>query len=148
MTSYKAAIGRTKLSAPGNYLNEQGLLVGRILDYGCGRGDLRKFLGDHIEQWDPHYFPTPRPKGKFDTVVLIYVLNVLSTPKRRQAIRAAQNYVRYGGNLFVAVRRDIKQEGKTSRGTSQFNVRMRLRSVVHKPSSFEIYQWTRAAAGT
>ncbi len=136
----KTAISRTRLSAPAAYLDEQGLLRRRILDFGCGRGDLARFLDDrNVYQWDPHHHPTT-PIGLFDTVVCIYVLNVLSPSPRRRALWAAKEYVRRGGCLYVAVRRDLQREGLTSAGTSQYNVVLRLPSLVRR-SRFEIYTW-------
>ncbi len=139
--SARTAIHRTKLSAPAAYLDEQGLLRRRVLDFGCGKGDIARFLDrPRVAQWDPHHHPAI-PRGLFDTVVCIYVLNVLSPPLRREALRSAKGYVRPGGCLYVAVRRDLKQEGITSVGTQQYNVKLRMPSLVRRSGSFEIYRW-------
>ncbi len=141
--SARTAIARTRLSAPAAYLDEQGLLRRRVLDFGCGRGDLGRFLEDrHVCQWDPHHHPTV-PRGLFDTVVCIYVLNVLPPPSRRDALRSAKEYVRPGGYLYVAVRRDLQREGITSTGTQQYNVKLRMPSLVRRSGSFEIYAWSK-----
>jgi ATP adenylyltransferase len=138
--SAKTAKARTRLSAPAAHLNEQGLLRGRVLDFGCGRGDLARFLdGPRVCQWDPHHHPAA-PRGLFDTVICIYVLNVLPPRQRSRALQAAKEYVRVGGSLYVAVRRDLEKEGLTASGTEQYNVKLRLPSLVHK-SRFEIYLW-------
>lgn len=131
------AIARRTLSAPAAYLLEQGLLVGRVLDFGCGRGDLAKFLDGDIEQYDPHYAPD-KPSGKFDVVVCNYVLNVMGWRRRKRALAEARSYVKPGGHLYVAVRRDIVREGATSKGTRQYTVKMRQPSLVCC-RNFEIY---------
>lgn len=136
----KTARARRSLSAPAELLLGRGLLEGRILDYGCGKGDLVKFLDGDIEQWDPHFHPT-LPKGKFDVVCCIYVLNVLRPQERRQALAKAKKYVRRDGHLYVAVRRDAFKEGPTSTGTEQYYVRLRMKSLAHCRGLFEIYEW-------
>jgi len=118
----------------------QDKLRGRILDFGCGRGDLDKFLEGTIEQWDPNWHPE-KPKGKFDTVVCIYVLNVLRPGPRRKALEDAKSYVCRGGRLYIAVRRDIKDDGPRGGGSEQFDVRLRLPSLFQKTGKFEIYEW-------
>ncbi len=136
------ARARSKLSAPAEYLLEHDLLAGRILDFGAGRGDLHTFLDGDIEQWDPEFHPW-LPAGKFDVVTCIYVLNVLRPQVRRGALAHAKQYVRSGGCLYVAVRRDAFDEGPTTRGTEQFHVRLRMKSLVHRKGAFEIYVWER-----
>ena len=76
MNSHKTAITRTKMSAPVKFLKGQGLLQGRTLDYGCGKG----FDADVLQcsKYDPHFSPE-LPKGKFDTIICNYVLNVIES---------------------------------------------------------------------
>lgn len=134
------ARSRRHLSAPAKELFERRLLEGRILDFGSGKGDLDKFLDGDIHEWDPNFHPR-RPRGKFDVVCCIYVLNVLRPAERRLALEDAREYVRPGGCLYVAVRRDPYDEGPTTKGTEQYHVRLRMRSLVHRRGSFEIYFW-------
>jgi len=140
VVSGKTAIHRQELSAPAEWLFQEGLLEGRILDFGCGHGDLARFLEGDIEQYDPNWFPE-KPEGKFDVVVCIYVLNTLRTRARRKALREAKSYVRHGGVLYVAVRRDVLIEGPRNGGTEQYQVDLRMKSLVRKPVRFEIYEW-------
>ena len=119
------------------------MLRGRILDFGCGRGDIGRFLDGDIEQWDPNWYPK-RPRGKFDTVTCIYVLNTLSGNVRESALKDAMSFVRKGGRLFVAVRRDVEKEGTTASGSEQYDVRLCLPSVMQKVGKFEIYEWRNA----
>ena len=134
------ARSRRTLSAPAAYLLDRDLLRGRILDFGSGKGDLAKFLDGDIEEWDPNFSPK-RPRGKFDVVCCIYVLNVLRPRERHHALSDAKGFVRRGGRLYAAVRRDIFCEGRTTKGTEQYNVRLPLVSLVHRAGSYEIYTW-------
>ena len=81
---YLTAIRRTRLSAPARYLLQHGLLKGRILDFGCGLGfdtdELRRQELD-VTGYDCYYRPE-YPEGKFDTIMCIYVLNVLELMHR------------------------------------------------------------------
>lgn len=132
MNSHKTAISRTKLSKPMTMFENTGLLLGRVLDYGCGKGKDVELLG--IEGYDPYFFPE-KPIGKFDTVTMNYVINTISDHRgRMDAIRGAWSYVDIGGMLIVtsrttteiynnAKRSDwVEQEGRgyiTSKGTFQ-----------------------------
>lgn|GEM_PF-1655310 len=136
--SFQTAISRTRLSAPSAYLLDQGLLKGRILDFGCGKGDLAKFLDGDIEEYDPHYAPK-RPRGKFDVVVCNYILNVLPEKDQRKALRDALSFLRKDGVLYVTVRRDLEKEATTTLGKRQFHVDLRMPSLVHRRGRFEIY---------
>jgi len=138
--SAKTAISRCRLSAPAEYLLDEGLLIGRILDYGCGKGDLKKFLDGDIVQWDPYYYPK-KPRGRFDTVVCIYVLNALSAHRRRNVLKHAKEYVKPGGCLYIAVRRDLEIEGRRRNGTEQHNIQLKLPSIARRSGGFEIYCW-------
>lgn len=141
LKSAKTARARRSLSAPAEYLLEHDLLAGRILDFGCGRGDLVKFLDGDIEQYDPNWHPK-KPRGKFDVVTCIYVLNVLRPVPRRTALAEAKAYVRRGGKLYVAVRRDIERDGERKWGTEQYNVKLNLPSLMKRSGNFEIYEWS------
>jgi len=119
------------------------MLEGRILDFGCGRGDIARFLEGDIEQWDPNWHPK-RPCGKFDTVTCVYVLNTLRKRARERALKDAMSFVRKGGRLYIAVRRDIEKDGATASGSEQYDVRLRLPSVIQRVGRFEIYEWRNA----
>ncbi len=84
--SHLTAIERSYLSFPAQFLLNQNLLQGKILDFGCGFGNDVKILrqkGCDITGYDPYYFPK-YPDTKFDTgamrfceVLKIRVLNHL-----------------------------------------------------------------------
>jgi len=120
--SYKTAITRKKLSVPMKYLNDKGLIQGRVLDYGCGKGSDAQKLG--MDKYDPHFFPKFRknaPIGGYDVVVCNYVLNVLENPHDRGNVeRRVMSFTKPGGISFITVRNDKKfLKGRTSKGTWQ-----------------------------
>jgi SAM-dependent methyltransferase len=104
-------------------LLKKELIEGRVLDFGCGRGFDADELG--FEKYDKHYFPK-KPKGKFDTVLCNYVLNVLPYAWQRQrVVEEAFSYLKCGGALFITVRRDKEAlKGWTGKGTWQGHVRL------------------------
>lgn len=148
----KTARARRKMSTVGMWLLKMGHLRGRVLDFGCGRGDLAEFIAafpgckpeshfpSEIYQWDPNWQPK-RPRGKFDTVACIYVLNVLPPAARKKALQDAQSFVRNGGRLYVAVRRDLDTEPNV--GPDQYSVKLgqSFRSIYRRSGKFEIYEW-------
>ena len=110
MNSHKTAISRNKISKPMAMFDDMGLLIGRVLDFGCGKGKDCEVL--KIEGYDPHFFPT-EPKGKFDVVTMNYVINTISDHRgRMDAILGAWNYLNRGGLLIVSARKvvDIHKE--------------------------------------
>ncbi|MFC1660910.1 DNA phosphorothioation-associated putative methyltransferase [Gemmatimonadota bacterium] len=104
---HKAAISRSSLSTPFQFLLRHGLLRAddRILDYGCGKGDDVRYLsaqGFDVRGWDPHYFPDTVREAS-DIVNLGFVLNVIEEEDERVKVLAeAWGYAT--GLLIVAVR--------------------------------------------
>lgn len=146
--SYKTAIARKAMSAPMRKLFTEGLIKGRVLDYGCGRGyDVDKLHSVHgmdAYGYDPHYAPN-LPTGLFDTVTCIYVLNTIPYPLERcEIVHAAMNCLKVGGVLYVAVRTDTKAlTGWKKNGTWQGDVRDTLHAMgmglLHKGAGYEIF---------
>lgn len=106
------AMARTRPSAPARWLHAQGLLVGRCLDYGSGRGkDAEVFK---MDAYDPFFEPVA-PDGPYDTILCTYVLNVLpeyaAMPGRPRMdgviVRALRNLLTQDGVAYVTVRRDV-----------------------------------------
>ena len=137
-TTYKTAIKRTRLSAPARWLRDNNLLIGTMLDYGCGHGFDACEL--QMDLYDSHWYPT-KPTKQYDTICSIYMLNVLEPYERTDELIEMVSLLKPKGHLYVAVRRDIKKEGKTSKG-AQYNVTLPYREI-ESNSRFCIYDITK-----
>lgn len=84
-----------------------------FFDYGCGRGEDVRLLGDEGYQtngWDPHYFPNDDLR-KADVVNLGYVLNVIENEReRREALKNAWKLT--GKLLIVAAQVSVGAPGR------------------------------------
>jgi len=133
--SYLTAITRTKLSAPSKYLLNNNMIIGNVLDYGCGKGFDVKFLkcyGIDVCGYDPYYFPD-KPIGKYDTIICNYVINVVEKDKEANIINEISDLLSNNGVAYIAVRRDVKNEGYRKHGsgiTYQRNVNLNLDKLV------------------
>ena len=136
--TYLTAISRTDLSAPMRKLKDKGMLLGRVLDYGCGRGQDAHRLG--IDRYDPHFFPTP-PEGPYDVVTCNYVLNVIEDPKgRADVIDRINSLLAPDGVAYLTVRRDVREDTATSRGTWQSgNIVVEEGQSIWRNGKFETY---------
>ena len=103
------AIRRETVSRTARFLDEHRLLLGRVLDYGCGFG----FDADHFgwEAYDPHY-RQKLPEGQFDTIVCNHVANMLTRGSRRGLFRVIQALLAPQGKAYVSVSRKVPREGK------------------------------------
>lgn len=140
MAAHKTAIKRNKLSAPVQWLLDNGYVKGNVLDYGCGRGEDTRRLG--CEGYDPHYAPW-LPQGPFDTIVCIYVFNVICDDnERRMVLHSVASHLKSDGCAYLAVRIDRKAcKGFTSTGSWQGLITLDL-PIVHKGSGYVIYKMT------
>lgn len=104
------AISRTGLPTPVKKALAKGLIYGKILDYGAGKGIVGKTL-PNVTSYDPFYFPhKPHPSARFDTVLCLYVLNVVFMDTRKDVMKGIKYYLKDKGVTIVAVRtpEDIK----------------------------------------
>ena len=111
--SHLTAIQRTSLSFPARILLGENVIQGEVLDYGCGIGkdvELLQKKGFKVDGFDPHYFPK-HPEYKYDTILCIYVLNVLLPHEQRDVLMNVSNLLKNGGKAYFAVRRDKTFEG-------------------------------------
>lgn len=144
---YLTAIKRTALSVPTRFLQQNELLKGRILDFGCGYGfdtDELKNQGYDIVGYDYYYRPD-FPEGKFDTIICNYVLNVLEPYAQAEVLMTVSNLLKPNGTAYFAVRRDLTEEGFRLHAihkeyTYQCNVILPYKSI-SKTSSYELYQY-------
>ena len=112
------------------------------LDYGCGRGDDARIMGIH--SYDPHYNPDERMlERKWSAITCNYVLNVVDETTATSIIEKIRSMLIDDGVAYISVRRDIKKEGLTSKGTFQRNVVLDLPVLYEKKKSFAIYKLTR-----
>ena len=116
--AHLTAIARKAPSKPVQRLKATGAIVGKTLDYGCGRGVDADWLG--CDGYDPHYRPE-RPVGTFETIVCNYVLNVIVSESERLAVlRDIQALLDDDGFAYITVRNDrAALNGYTSKGTWQ-----------------------------
>lgn len=145
--SYLSAKERDTISFPAKFLLNKNLLIGRVLDFGCGFGkdiELIKAKGFDIIGYDPHYFPT-FPTQKYDTVICIYVLNVLLAEEQAQVLMNVSALLKPNGKAYFAVRRDLQYEGYRmhklhKQQTYQCNIKLPYKSIF-KNESCEIYEY-------
>ena len=135
INSHKTAITRNKPSVPMRHLDKAGLLVGKMLDYGCGKG----FDADHfdMDKYDPHYSPI-KVDGEYNTITCNYVFNVIDPDKEEELIEEIYKLLNANGTAYITVRRDLKQEGFTSKKTYQRNVNLKL-PVLRETSTYCTY---------
>lgn len=146
--AHRTAIRRargTGMSTPVKFLLESkrlmhsngcGLMLD-VLDFGCGRGMDADLAG--FEKYDPHFF-SEMPEGQFDVVVCNYVLNVLPIEKQDELVAKILSKVKAGGKAYITVRRDVKKEGFTSKGTYQRNVTLNYPVLSEKKGQYCIYE--------
>ena len=85
--SHLTAKERESISFPARLILSKRLLVGEILDFGCGFGkdvEELKEKGFDIVGYDKFHFPE-YPNRRFDTIICFYVLNVLF-PEEQSAV--------------------------------------------------------------
>jgi len=136
--SHLTAIKRNKLSLPMAYLQKQGLLKGRILDFGCGRGDDANHLD--LDKYDPYYFPDCI-KGVYSTITCIYVLNVLTKQEIKKVLRNMAAHLSPHGKIYITVRRDLKKTVRTQRGTLQRVIKLDMPILIEN-KKYCIYYWS------
>lgn len=145
--SHLTAKEREYLSFPAKMLFNQNLLIGDVLDFGCGLGNDVKLLdlnGVKIEGYDKHYYPT-FPAKKFDTIICLYVLNVLLHEEQATVLMELSQLVKPTGKIYIAVRRDLQFEGFRTHKihqvkTYQCNVVLNSKSFF-KNENCEIYEY-------
>jgi len=142
--SYKTAITRKVLAAPTKLLLTRGLLSGRILDYGCGKGFCCDYLG--CEGYDP-YYRQALPTGEFDTIYPTYVLNVVESSKERAlVVRHILSLLKDNGKAYISVRKDLTAlNGYTTIGTWQGDIELNLPVVYKKKNSYIIWELSHAS---
>lgn len=145
--TYLTAKERDKMSFPARVLLERKLLVGEVLDFGCGFGkdvQVLKEKGVNIEGYDNYYFPD-FPQKKFDTIICFYVLNVLLPEEQSRVLLEITSLLKPSGKIYFAVRRDLTSSGYRThkihrKPTFQCNVILPFHSIF-KNEFCEIYEY-------
>ena len=145
--SHLTAKERDSLSFPARIIFNKGLLVGEVLDFGCGFGNdvkLLKAKGVNIEGYDKYHFPE-YPNKKFDTIICFYVLNVLLPEEQATVLMELSRLIKPTGKVYIAVRRDLRYEGYRihkihQKKTYQCNVILNSKSFF-KNENCEIYEY-------
>jgi diadenosine tetraphosphate (Ap4A) HIT family hydrolase len=138
---------REILSFPAKLLLNKRLLIGDVLDFGCGFGkdvELLNAKGINVVGYDKHYFPN-YPTKKFDTIICFYVLNVLMQEEQANVLMEISQLLKPTGKAYFAVRRDLQFEGFRThkvyqKPTYQCNVVLNYQSIF-KNENCEIYEY-------
>lgn len=135
--SHLTAITRKKPSLPMQYLEEQGLLVGEMLDYGCGRGFDADYYG--MDKFDAYFQPN-FPLKKYNTVTCNFVLNVIEFDSIiEKVISNIKDLLKEGGKAYITVRRDKFEEGWTCKNTFQRYITLGFPVQVEKKGKWIMY---------
>ena len=137
--SHLTAISRKAPSAPMKWLHAHGLLKGKMLDYGCGKGFDADTFG--MEKYDPFWFKCDDfCAEEFDTITCNYVINVIEDAKERKyAIEKMQRWLKPNGSIYIAVRADKKAlNGYTKKGTWQGYIVLG-NELLHSCAKFDLY---------
>lgn len=145
--SHLTAKERDKISLPARMIEQQGLIKGKTLDFGCGFGkDVIELTakGYEIIGYDPTYFPN-YPEEKFDTILCFYVLNVLLPEEQAKVLMQVSNLLKPSGKAYFSVRRDIAKDGFRNhfihqKPTYQCNIKLPYKSIF-KNENTEIYEY-------
>jgi diadenosine tetraphosphate (Ap4A) HIT family hydrolase len=145
--SHLTAKERDSISFPARHLLKNNLLKGKVLDFGCGLGsdvNILKEKGVDVVGYDKFYFPQ-LPNEKFDTIICLYVLNVLLKEEQTEVLLKVSQLLNSGGIAYFAVRRDVKFEGFRThkihqKQTYQCNVVLPYKSILLNEYC-EIYEY-------
>lgn len=143
--SHLTAITRKTLPVPTRWLMQQGLVTGRILDYGCGK--CYTINPSHWHNYDPFHCPTTywQWDNHYNTIICNYVLCTLPAEDRIVVLRNLQRLLASDGVAYVSVRNDRPKNGwgVSSRGTYQGRVRGLPLEMIRSVKPYRIYRLTK-----
>lgn len=144
MGSHKTAISRRGPSAPLKFILKKEKINSPVLDYGCGKGADSKHLDSlnySVTPYDPYWSPKNMDdkSNYYNTIICNYVLNVVDEPEEKEVLLDIKRLLSEDGVAYLSVRRDIKKEGKTTKGL-QRNVFLNMPSIYNKKGYFCIYK--------
>lgn len=144
MGSHKTAISRKGPSAPLKFILSNEEVKDPILDYGCGKGADSKHLTSlnyNVTSYDPYWNPKNMDdkSNLYNTIICNYVLNVIDESEEKEVLLDIKRLLSKNGTAYLSVRRDLKKEGKTTKGL-QRNVFLDMPSICDKKGYFCIYK--------
>lgn len=138
-----SAVHRTKPSMTILWLQENGLLVGDMLDYGCGKGlDADHFGMDKYDPYDPSWCNISLDTNKrYDTIVCNFVFNILEPGEEFEVLNNIQRLLKEDGIAYIIVLRNVRKMASYKKDLQHYIV-MSLESIRHVKRWYEIYKLT------
>ena len=135
------------LSLPAKILLNRNLLIGDVLDFGCGFGkdvELLNEQGVNIIGYDKQQLPT-YPQKKFDTIICFYLLNALPPEEQSAVLMKLSQLIKPTGKVYISVRRDTqvvdnRMDNIQQKNTVHYNVVLNSKSFF-KNEYLEIYEY-------
>jgi SAM-dependent methyltransferase len=99
---------------------EAGVIIGTVLDYGCGKGTDLRYLelikpNTIISGYDPNFFPD-LPTKQFDTVFCNNVINYIKSKEDiRSMLFTIKQKLLIGGNFILVARSKGEVKGNIKR---------------------------------
>lgn len=139
-----SAVHRSKPSMTILWLQDQGLLVGDMLDYGCGKGlDADYFGMDKYDAFDPSWCNISLDTDKrYDTIVCNFVFNILEPGEEFGVLENIQRLLKEDGIAYIIVLRTVRKM-LSYKSNVQHYVVMSLESIRHMKRWYEIYKLTK-----
>lgn len=137
ITKYSAP-SRKKPSSVMKFLSSKGLLVGEMLDFGCGRGFDAEYYG--MDKYDPNWGFASLPEKKYDTITCNWVLNLVEPAEQEMIIQQIKSLLKPTGIAYITVLRGFKENYNCyiTRGYMQRMIYLDLESL-KKASRYQTY---------
>jgi len=142
--SHLTAISRKTLPLPTRWLLKQGVIQGRVLDFGCGK--CHAINPKKWDNYDPHFYPKYFTiSDEWDTIICNYVLCVLPHSERPFILKQIQSLLTLDGMALISVRNDKPKQGwgMSKRGTYQGRVSKLPLRQIYKCPQFRTYILTK-----
>lgn len=144
--SHLTAIYRKEASIPLKFLAKKSYLntYQNIIDFGCGHKADVNWLNNNkydAKGFDIYWHNREKVliKGAYDIVLCTYVLNVVGEQMRNIIIKQLKWLTKPNGKIYITVRRDIKKDYTTKKGTKQYLVYLPYK-IVRENTQYCIYE--------
>ena len=149
--SHLTAISRRTLPLPTRWLTEKEFLVGKILDYGCGKCHSVNNRHFKADGYDPYHHQDPKGiihrlnTNWYNTIICNYVLCVLERRERPFILEDIQRLLNKDGKAYVSVRNDRPKQGwgRSRKGTYQGRVQTLKLPLLYECAGFRTYLLTK-----